>query len=88
MNIEERLNKIEWQVAYATSGTMNEEDRLNLAGIAEDEVPALATALRAVLYLCDSTPLRYRPYDGADPFMVLGVPAIRSAIETALTGEV
>ena len=54
---------------------------------ARTDVPALGAALRAVLELCDSTPLRYRPYDGAEPFMVLGVPAIRSAIEAAL-GEV
>lgn len=49
MNIEDRLDKIEWQVAHATSGTMNEEDRINLAGIIENEVPALTSALRMVL---------------------------------------
>ncbi|MBB0990069.1 hypothetical protein G6009_01005 [Dietzia sp. SLG510A3-30A2] len=54
---------------------------------AADDKSALVAALRAVLDLCDSTPLRYLPYDGAEPFMVLGVPAIRSAIEAAL-GEV
>ena len=44
-------------------------------------------ALRAVLDLCDETPLRYRPYDGADPYMVIGVPVLRQTITDALAAE-
>ena len=47
------------------------------------KVPELVVAIQTVLELCDETPLRCRPYNGGEPFMVLGVPAIRSAVEAA-----
>lgn len=59
-------------------------DNAEFIAHARTDVPVLVAALRAVLDLCDSTPLRFRPYDGAEPFMVLGVPAIRAEIAAAL----
>ena len=61
-----------------------ENRSVSYTALATEDLPLALIMVRTVLDLCDSTPLRYRPYDGGEPFMVLGVPAIRSAIENTL----
>lgn len=75
MNIEDWLDNANRRLANRNIS--------NEALVTED-LPLALIMVRSVLDLCDSTPLRYRPYDGGEPFMVLGVPAIRSAIENTL----
>ena len=51
---------------------------------ARSDVPDLVGALQAVLDLCDSTTLECRPGDGSQPYMVVPVDVVKSAIEVAL----
>ena len=52
-----------------------------------DDKDSLISALRAVLDLCEKTPLRYQFPLRDEPFMVLGTDVIRSEIAAALGEE-
>lgn len=73
------------------SGPTYERSNAEFIAHARTDVPELVqavrrrdAALRAVLDLCDSSPIRYRPHGDSEPFMVIGTSVIRDAITAAL----
>ena len=52
--------------------------------IVRNDVPALVSALRAVLSVCGESTLQARPHGGGEPYMIVSVEKIHASIEAAL----
>lgn len=84
MSISDRLDQIEQRGVRAASLSTEDWTTPECLFLVENELPELVAALRAVLDLCEKTPLRYQTPMRDEPFMVLGTEVVLYEIATAL----